>query len=244
MQAIECAKAIQQPINKLGSAFMMDGATFARASEVGAEPGLGFYVIGRFGTLGNVHPDVIAASAVFFSPAAVAEYWTAAVAKSDPFAAAALFMDCAQNWGRANLASADGLARFNELGTRVVDHASPNAAALFAGLRALPRTADDAGLAIQLSFALRELRMARHVIAVLAERVTPLEVILNGGGGEGNAQMFGWAPPFPDVSASVQRRQAAEDRTNELHADDLSVLSAEERAEFAASAANLVGALG
>jgi hypothetical protein len=235
MDSVECTSAIQQPVNKLGSAFMMDGGTFARAPELGLEPGLGFYVLGRFGTLGRVHHDVVAASAAFFSPAAIAGYWDDALGKADPLAAAALFIECAHSWGRTNLASVAHLDRLNELATKVVDAAAPAAASLFAGIRALPRAADAPALAVQLSFALRELRMARHVIAVLAEGISPLEAILSGGGGEGNAKLFGWPAPFADVSALVERRRKAEQHTNELHAADLAVLTDVERADLASA---------
>ncbi len=243
MDSINCVRAVQQPVNKLGSAFMMDGGTFARAPELGLEPGLGFYVIGRFGTLGRVHHDVVASSAAFFSPAAVAGYWDDALEKAEPLAAAALFLECAQAWGRTHLASVDGLDQLNELVTKVVDAAAPTAASLFAGIRALPRAADAPALTVQLSFALRELRMARHVVAVLAEGLSPLEAILSGGGGEGNAKLFGWEAPFPEPGAFVARRREAEQHTDELHASDFAVLTDGERADLAAGFARVFAAL-
>lgn len=234
MDSLECTRAMQQPVNKLGSAFMMDGGTFARAPELGLDPGLGFYVIGRFGTLGRVHHDVVASSAAFFAPAAIAKYWDDAIGKADPLTAATLFVECAHNWGRTNLATVAHLDRLNELATKVVDAAAPTAASLFAGIRALPRATDAPALAVQLSFALRELRMARHVVAVLAEGISPLEAILSGGGGEGNAKLFGWEAPFPEASGFAVRRREAEHHTDELHAADFAVLTDAERAELAA----------
>lgn len=234
MNTIECTKAIQQAVNKLGSGFMMDGATFARAPEIGLDPGLGFYVLGRFGALGNARSEVVVSAAVFMAPGAVATYWGDAVAKADPSKAADLFYECAANWGRAKLAGVAGLDRLNELAATVVDAASPIGAPLVAALRSLPRVTDAAGLAVQLGFCMRELRMARHGVAVLADGMSPLEAILSGGGGEGNAQMFGWQPPFPDVTGIAERRAAVEAHTDALHARDLAVLSDAERAELAA----------
>jgi hypothetical protein len=233
MNTIECTKAIQQAVNKLGSGFMMDGATFARAPEIGLDPGLGFYVLGRFGALGNARPEVVVSAAVFLAPGAAASYWGDAAAKADPLQAAALFYECAANWGRARLAGVAGLERCNELAAKVVDAASPIGAPLVAALRALPRVDDAAGLAVQLGFCMRELRMARHGIAVLADGLSPLEAILSGGGGEGNAQMFGWQPPFADVSDLAGRRAAVEAHTDALHAKDLEVLTDAERDELA-----------
>jgi hypothetical protein len=243
MDVLACTRAMQQPVNKLGSAFMMDAGTFARAPELGVEPGLGFYVIGRFGTLGRVHHDVVASSAAFFAPAAIAGHWDAAVAKADPQAAAALFLDCAHNWGRAKLATVAHLDRTNELAARVVDGAAPTAASLFAGIRALPRATDAPARAVHLAFALRELRMARHVVAVLAEGLSPLEAILTGGGGEGNAKLFGWEGPFPDVAELIDRRRAAEKHTDVLHAADFSVLDDEGRDDLASGYAAMLASL-
>lgn len=244
MNPLACTRAIQPAVNKLGSGFMLDGASFARASEIGLEPGLGFYIIGRFGALGKVHHDVISASAAFFAPEAVAGYWDDAIAKADPTVAATLFVDCADAWGRAHLAQADGLDRLNELATQVVDSVTPAAASLFVGLRAMPRSADPAGLCTQLSFCMRELRMARHVVAVVAEGISPLEAILTGSGGEGNAKLFGWQPPFPDVSALHDRRAAAEANTDEIHARDLVCLSDAERSELAEGYAAVLASIG
>lgn len=233
MDELTCTKAVQAAVNKLGSGFMMDGATFARAPEVGLDPGLAFYVIGRFGALGRVHADVVAAAAAFFEPAGVAGYWDGSVAKCDPAVAASLFYDCADAWGRAKLAGVANLERTAALAAKVVDAAMPAAAPLVVALRAQARSEDAAGRLVQLAFCLRELRMARHVVGVLAEGLTPLEAILSGGGGEGNAKMFGWAEPFPDTSALAERRARAEAITDQVHARDYAVLTDAERAELA-----------
>jgi hypothetical protein len=244
MNTLECTKAIQQPVNKLGSGFMLDGATFARAPEIGLEPGLGFYVLGRFGALGRVHADVVTAAGAFLAPRAVASYWDAAVALAEPAAAAALFMDCADSWGRARLADVPGLDRLNALAGDVVAEAWVGAAPLFAALRALPRSSDPAGLATQLAFMLRELRMARHVVAVQAVGLSPLEAILSGDGGEGNAAMFGWEGPFGDISSLRDRRAEAEALTNEIHARDLAVLDDAGRVALAEGLTAAFAALG
>ena len=233
MDRSACTKAVQAAINKLGSGFMMDGATFARASEVGLDPGLAFYVGGRFGALGRVHPDVVASAGGFLAPDAVRGYWNDVLAKADPLAAAALFYECAEQWGIAKLAGVAGLERLAELSATVVDAAAPVAAPLFAALRAQPRSADPAGRVVQLAFCLRELRMARHVVGVLAEGLTPLEAILSGPGGANNAKMFGWAEPFADTAALVERRARAEALTDAVHSADFAVLTDAERAELA-----------
>jgi hypothetical protein len=233
MNTIECTKAIQQAVNKLGSGFMMDGATFARAPELGLDPGLGFYVIGRFGAMGNARAEVVVSAAAFMSPG-IANLWNDAVGKADPLKAAELFYECAADWGRGKLAAVTGLDRLNELAAKVVDNASSIGAPLVAALRTMARAEDAAGRCVQLGFCMRELRMARHSVAVLADGMSSVEAILSGGGGEANAQMFGWQPPFPDVSDLSARRDAIEAHTDALHAVDLAVLTDAERAELAA----------
>ncbi len=234
MNTIECANVIQPAVNKLGSGFMLDGASFARAPEVGLEPGFGFYVLGRFGALGNATPEVVASVASFMAPAMVGGLWSQAAATADPRATGLLFFDCAAMWGRAHLAEVAGLVRLNELAAKVVDNASPLGAPLVAALAALPRAEDAPARCVQLAFAMRELRMARHAMAVFAGGMTPLEAILSGEGGEANAKMFGWQPPFADAGGLADQRAAVEAQTHTLHGIDLAVLSDAERAELAA----------
>lgn len=241
MNTIECAKSIQQAVNKLGSGFMMDGATFARAPELGLDPGLGFYVIGRFGSMGNARAEVVVSAAAFMSPG-IGNLWNDAVAKADPLKAAELFYACAADWGRGRLAAVTGLDRLNELAAKVVDNASSIGAPLVAALRTMARAEDAAGRCVQLGFCMRELRMARHSVAVLADGMSSVEAILSGGGGEANAQMFGWQPPFPDVSDLAGRRAAIEAHTDALHAVDLVVLTDAERADLAAGYAAVFAA--
>ena len=90
MDETTCTTTVQAAVNKLGSGFMMDGATFARAPEIGLDPGLGFYVIGRFGALGRVHADVVNAAAAL---------WMAGVAT-----------DLADGMARAEQAATSGAA--------------------------------------------------------------------------------------------------------------------------------------
>ena len=79
---------------------------------------------------------------------------------------------------------------------------------------------------------MRELRFARHTVAVQASGMTPLEAILSGPAGEWNAEMFGWARPYPDVSHLAERRDEIESTTDRLHARDFEVLGEDERAEL------------
>ena len=240
MDAVAAAHAARGPIGDLGGRFMLDRATFARGAELGLQPGFEFYVLGRFGVLGQVPAAVVAASAVFVNPDMLAKVWASATATASPDKGAALFNDICQSYGRAHLSAVPDLERFVALAERVVDGASMINAPIAAGWRALPRASDTEGRAQLFLHMLRELRMARHAVCIHAEGLSPLEAIISGPGGAANAKMFGWPEPFPDATSSSARRVAAEARTDQLSAVDFAVLSQAERTEFVATLDRIV----
>ncbi|MEO5840176.1 MAG: hypothetical protein ABIQ73_02210 [Acidimicrobiales bacterium] len=234
MDALAAAHAARGPVSDLGGRFMLNRATFARGAELGFQPGFEFYVLGRFGVLGEVAADVVAASAVFINPDKLAEAWTAAVAIASPDKGAALYNDICQSHGRTHLAAVPDLDGFVALAEVVLAQASMINAPIAAGWRALPRATDVPGRSQQLLQTLRELRMARHGVCIHAEGLTPLEAIIAGPGGAANAKMFGWPEPFPDAAPLSARRAAAEARTDQLSAVDFAHLTDAERDEFVA----------
>jgi hypothetical protein len=234
MDALAAAHAARGPVVDLGGRFMLDRSTFARGVEVGFPPGFEFYVLGRFGVLGAVSADVIAAAAVFINPAKLATYWNTATSIASPDKGVALFLDVCQSYGRAHLEDGPDLNRFVELAEKVVDDASMINAPIAAGWRALDRANDAPGRAQTLLQILRELRGARHAVAIHAGGLSPLDAIIAGPGGEANAKLFGWPEPFPDPAPLADRRKAAEAKTDELSAADLSALTDAERDEFIA----------
>ena len=234
MDALAAAHAARGPVSDLGGRFMLNRTTFERGAELGFQPGFEFYVLGRFGVLGQVPADVVAASAVFINPDKLAETWATAVAIASPDKGAALYNDICQSHGRAHLAAVPDLDGFVALAETVLAHASMINAPIAAGWRALPRATDVAGRAQQLLQTLRELRMARHAVCIHAEGLTPLEAIIAGPGGAANAKMFGWPEPFPDPVPLSARRAAAEARTDQLSAVDFAPLTDAQRDEFVA----------
>jgi hypothetical protein len=236
MDALVAAHAARGPVVDLGGRFMLDRNTFARGAEIGFAPGFEFYVIGRFGVLGSVPAPVVAACAVFIDPEKLVRDWETATSIAAPDKGAALYLDICQQYGRSHLADFAGLERVVELAEKVLDHASMVNAPIAAGWRALDRADDAPGRAQHALQTLRELRMARHAVAIHAEGLSPLEAIMSGPGGAPNAKLFGWSEPFPDPAPFAARRAAAEAKTDELSAADYAVLSATERDE-------LIGAL-
>ena len=81
--------------------------------------------------------------------------------------------------------------------------------------------------------ALRELRAARHGVAVLDAGIEPVEALMVKT--PYMADIFGWPEPRPDPDEELRARwAAAEEVTNEQFGQDLSVLGAEELQEFCA----------
>jgi hypothetical protein len=229
---IECARAVAGPAGRLGGRFMLDRQTFVRGGELGFSPGFAYYAGGRLGVLGRVHPDVALSAAVFIAPSVLVPAWEEALGTAEPADIAAHYAGVCADYGRDHLADGDHLDRFVALAERVVDSASPLGAPIFAGWRALPRPGDRQGRANQLLHLLRELRFARHAVAVLAAGIDPVAAVV-GTGGEGNAALFGWQPPHPDPAASADARAAAEAATDDRSAADLAVLDETEAAELA-----------
>ena len=109
----------------------------------------------------------------------------------------------------------------------VVDQASPAAAPLFAGWRALPRPDGLHARTTHTMNALRELRMAVHAAALLAEGVPWGDAVRHRQ--PHLAASFGWEPASVDP-AVVDRWEAAERRTDLAMAQHLSVLDADQLA--------------
>ena len=112
----------------------------------------------------------------------------------------ARYVEACRAWGRsryAGLAEADLLA---ELLERVVGAADAAGWPLFAAWRAQPLPDDGPGRVVQLLHVLREHRGGAHLGAVRTLGLSPLEAIVAGAGGPGNAAFFGWSGPLPEVT--------------------------------------------
>lgn len=225
----ETARASAKAVVELPGRFMVDGATYARGSELGFA-GLDFYFAGRAGVLGDVPGQVAAAALVFFEPSAVSLAWERARQVSAPVVAAQEFASCAHEWARAHLPEGPDYRRLAELLGAVVARADAALAPLFAGWRRLEEPSDERALALHRLNALRELRGALHAAAVLAEGLDPLEALLVHR--PEMAGIFGWQPPYPDVSGCRDAWVRAEERTNVLFGRRLATLGERDRDEL------------
>ncbi|HVE94283.1 MAG TPA: hypothetical protein VNB24_05135 [Acidimicrobiales bacterium] len=226
----ETATAVAPATSALTSRFMLDGATYARGGKLGFE-GMAFYAAGRGGVLGDVHSDVVSAAFVFFNPDTVRAAWDSSATVAPRHEAAAAFAECCHEWGRSHLPDDLDAERLAALGGKVSAAASPAGAPVFAGWRALPVPSDAKAAAVHHMNSLRELRMAKHAVAVLATGIHAGDAVRMHT--PHMAALFGWTEPLAD-DAPVVDWDAIEARTNELCAPDFAVLDAEERAEFAA----------
>jgi len=227
------ARAARSVVTGLGGAFMISPEAKA-AGKDGGFRGRELYVVGRAGVLGDAVPEVVASAIGFFEPALVTSAWAAGRAKAPVADTVRRYAEVCQAWGRnrwSALAAVDELADL--LGT-VADAADPTGWTLFAGWRAQPLPADAPARAAHLLQVLREHRGGAHLAAVRVAGLTPLEAIVAGPGGPGNAAFFGWPDPLPGADDALRERHArAEALTDQLVAPAYAVLDDHEGADLA-----------
>ncbi|MGI8664127.1 MAG: SCO6745 family protein [Acidimicrobiales bacterium] len=222
------AAATASAVSGLSSKFMFDAATYAAGAELGFA-GIDFYFAGRGGVLGDVDADVVAAGFVFFNPTTVRAGWAASHGVMTRHEAAAAFADCAMAWATAHLGDDVDWARLASLAGTIASAASPAAAPVFAGWRALPVPQDPKHAAMHQMNALRELRNARHGVAVVScgipvgDAVRHRSALMTG--------IFGWDDgPIPDAVAA--QWEEAEALTDHLLGLDYAALDERERTEL------------
>jgi hypothetical protein len=219
-------------IGALGGAYMISPEAKAAGKAAGYR-GWQFYMRGRGGVLGDVDADVVTAALGFLAPTHVRTAWEAGRAVGPVDEAVRTYSATAAAWGRNRLSGADGLDRLADLLGRVAAAADPAGLPLFAGWRAVPLDDDAPARVVQLAHVLREHRGGAHLVAVLASGLTPLEAVLAGPGGAGNAAFFGWPEPYPQVDEGVRARRAtAETLTDALVAPAYATLTDDEAGEL------------
>jgi hypothetical protein len=227
------AAAVAPYAYSLGGGFMISPQAKAMAKELGLRGGHA-YVVGRGGVLGDVDADVVTAAFGFRPADVIRESWEAARVVVQPSVAAQRYAEACRDWGREHYAgmAADARARLAELLGWVVDGCDVAGLPLFAGWRAIELPRDDAARLAQLLHVHREYRGGAHVLAVVATGLTPLQAVLSGPGGPGNASLYGWPEPYEDVSALAALRDQAEALTDRLVSPSYDVLGHDERLEL------------
>ncbi len=233
MDERSAARSMRGSIGMLAMEWLLADSTTEAAQARGAGEGMGAYAVGRLGVLGDCPVDNVVAAAYFWEPGYMRQMVEQGRAGCAPAEGAAIYAGICQEWGARRLAGMEGVERLGELLEAVVEAAQPHGAPTFVGWRDMPLP-EAAGPArtFQLAQTMRELRFGRHCVAVQASGLGPLQAILSGPAGEWNAELFGWPRPYPDVSDVVGLRDEVEALTDDLHAADLAVLGADERAEL------------
>jgi hypothetical protein len=227
------AAAVGATVDTLGAGFMISSQAKAFAKGNGLRAWAA-YAVGRGSVLGDVDADVVTAAFGFWPSDVVRESWESGRAVISLDAARAGYLTACHEWGRERYAGLAEAGRLAELLSWVVDGCDVAGLPLFAGWRAVDLPADDPARLNQLLHVTREHRGGTHLIAVLASGLSPLQAVLTGPGGTGNASFFGWEEPFEDVSGHVLARSQAETLTNTLIAPAFDVLGHDERVELLA----------
>ncbi len=223
--------AVAPHISALGGGFMISSQAKAFSKDNGLR-GRQAYVIGRGSVLGDVDADVITSAFGFWPADIVREAWDGAREVMSVADALPKYAEACREWGRARYADLEGAGRLAELLEWIVDGTDVAGLPLYAGWRAVELPGDDTGRLNQLLHVLREYRGGMHLVAVVASGLTPLQAVLAGPGGTGNAGFFGWEEPFEDTSGHIMARSEAELLTNRLIAPCLDVLGHDERVEL------------
>jgi hypothetical protein len=228
----ETARRVKLAVIHVGAAFGHEASFAETGRRLDLDP-WAFYFGARAGVLGRVDADVVTAACGFFAPGLVRPAWESALAAASPDELVREDVTLCAGWARRHLAGLPGIERLADLAGRVAAAADASARPLFAAWRARPDPAADpaarAGLAL---LRLREHRGGGHLLAVVAEGLTPLAAIL-AGAGPAKASANGWHPPYPALAAdAAQRLEAAEQRTNALAGAAYECLDPGERAEL------------
>jgi len=225
----QAAEASAGAVGNLSAKFMLDGATYEKGGALGFD-GIAFYVAGRGGALGDVDGDVVSAAFVFFEPSRVRDLWDSSRDVMSRADAATAFMRCGHEWALEHMGDGPDWARLGELAGRVVARANPAGAPVFAGWRQLPVPDDAKARALHQMNGLRELRMAMHGAAVMANDISPREALMVKT--PYMADAFGWSEPHPDPDPARPAWERAEAATNRMFGVHLAVLDDDEREEL------------
>jgi hypothetical protein len=210
------AHAAAQVVAGRGGAFMISSEAKAAGKE-GGYRGWALYLAGRGGVLGPAPVEVVESLFPFHGPEVVRSGWVSGLAVRPVEETVERYVDVCRAWGRRHYSALDGAERLAELLGRVAEAADPLGWPLFAGWRSVELATDAPARLAQLLHVLREHRGGAHLSAVRLAGLSPLQAIVAGPGGPGNAAFFGWPEQFPVVDEDMRaRRNRAEELTDEL----------------------------
>lgn len=239
--AAETVDRTFKPLQQFTRGWMMAEATDAYGVEVvGMRTGREFWIVGRAGVLGSCTAEVAAGTLAFHAPGHVYQAWDNVPDGMTHFEVAEHYASRVTAWGKEALTPvfdhAD-LERIDALGRRILEAAPSALGGIFAGWRDLPQPADVGARVALTTQALREMRGAAHIHAILASGLTPLDAILASTNapprtGPAYAEQMGFTGPFRDPEEVREQRLEAESVTARIMATYYGVLSPGELADF------------
>jgi hypothetical protein len=229
---IATARAAQPVVTGIGGGFMISAEAKA-AGKAGGYRGWALYFAGRGGVLGAAPPEVVESVFGFHDPRLVRAGWVAGLAVRPVAETVERYVDVCWAWGRRHYCDLEGAEQLAGLLGRVVGAADPLGWPLYAGWRAVSLPDDAPARVAHLLHVLREHRGGAYLSAVRLAEISPLQAVLAGPGGVGNAAFFGWPEPYPEPDEDVRLRRArAEEITDELVAPAYAALSPDEATDL------------
>ena len=226
MNPQHCAQKTASAVQVLGARFMLDPVTFKTGPELGLPKGLPGYVMGRFGTIGDISAEEASDAAWCWNPSQIKENW---IKDFSPSQAGALYGQICAERGRDYLDGFSGAARLVELAEKIVDSADGENAPTFTGWRNVNRPDDAEGRSYLLIQVLRELRFCRHIVAAKSLNVSPVGLVKLKS--SYNINLFGWGDS-DDSPTAQEISDEVESLTAESSGKDHEVLDEDERNEY------------
>lgn len=233
MTPLELAQRLARPVGTLGAAFYFDPGTVEAAAALQINV-YEFYGLGRGGVLGDVDTDTVRDAFYFFHPRTIDLLWEAARAKANPVTVAQAHVAAAyayadRTFGAVPLELLEATARH----ARVVLEADPlGVHPLADGYRRVAEPADPVHGSYLGVIALRELRGAMHIEAVISAGLTPAQACYLDD--PSIFKLHGYRDEdVPAVSPELEATKAdAEAATDAAMAERLGALSPGEREEL------------
>ena len=208
LSGVKLAQLVDPALNALGVKYMLDPGTGAIGKEAGYPRGFPFYTAGRGGVLGDVDPDVVYATFMFFDKELIVTSWNQGIAVEGSAAASRRYAVAADAWAVANMTSTPELPRFTELAAQIVEARRLGRTHVVCWIACTRSSDGEVQRAYRLATYLRELRGCVHMHAVRAQGLTALQAMLTSSHGERMAGLHGYQPPYPDCSHLVCQARA------------------------------------
>lgn len=198
-------------IASAGAGFYFAPETLEKGKEAGLD-GFRLYFLGRGGVMGDVNAKVVQSAFGYFNPELLTSMWTTGTETMPAREVAAMYWECAADFGRRKLADVEGLGEYCAAAEAILNATECDGLPLFAGIMSMPLAEDLPARAYQLMAVLRELRGSAHLAAIRAAGLTPREA--HAFKRPEMLEMFGWTEDFPigeDVEAKLDQAEKMTD---------------------------------